>query len=218
MFSLKQLRKQIWHLHFDQHYDLTMHFLRYQEFYESPKFRKTNLTLVNYMEWYARNMGKGVFTYTKDWAGFNLPGEYIFSVHKEGIQDPNRYDKLMLSLAEFICSKEDNKTDFYIIGTSQEDTDLKSTFNHELAHGMFYTDEKYKTKMTALVNALPNKTKNFIFKKLKKCGYSDEFFIDETQAYLSTGLIPEFNKPMVEQEVPKFEKLFKKTSGRLKKR
>jgi hypothetical protein len=83
---------------------------------------------------------------------------------------------------------------------------------------MFYTDEKYKTKMTALVNALPNKTKNFIFKKLKKCGYSDEFFIDETQAYLSTGLIPEFTKPMVEQEIPKFEKLFKKTSGRLKKR
>jgi len=218
MFSLKQLKKQIWHLHFETDYDLTMHFLRYQEFYESPRFKKTNLTLLNYMDWYARNMGQGMFTYTKDWAGFNLPAQFIFSLHKEGITDINRYDELMLSIAKFICAKEDNKTDFYIIGTSEEDKDFKGTFNHELAHGLFYSDEKYKKNALDLVHNIMPSTRKFLDKKLEKLGYTSEFFVDEIQAYLSTGLVEQIDKPKVVQETPPFEKLFKKHAGRLRKK
>ena len=74
MFSLKQLMQRVWHLHFDHHYDLTMHFFRYQEYYESPKFKQSNIQLVDLMDWYSKNMGDGIFTYPKDWSGFNLPG------------------------------------------------------------------------------------------------------------------------------------------------
>jgi hypothetical protein len=218
MFTLKQLRKQIWHLHFDKHYDLTMHFLRYQEFYESPKFKKMNMTLVNLMDWYSQNMGDGVFSYPKDWAGFNLPGEQIFNCHRKGIEDKNRYDRMMFSIAEFICAKEDNQTNFYIIGTSEEDVDFKSTFNHELAHGFFFANEKYKKQSAELVNNLNPRTRSFIFKKLKESGYLEDFFIDETQAYLSTGIIDQMKKPSVIESTEPFEKLFKKFTGKLRKK
>src|SRR5208337_624717 len=136
MFTLKCINPAIWHLHFSKQYDLNMHFLRYQEFYENPKFRNKSVALVDIMDWYSKHIGKGNFTYAKDWAGFNFPGKYIFEVHQKGIEDINRYDRLMLGIAEFIASKE-NSDAWYIIGTSEEDDELADTFNHELAHGIF---------------------------------------------------------------------------------
>lgn len=218
MFTLKQLRKQIWHLHFEHQYDLTMHFLRYQEYYESPRFKKMPVPLVDMMDWYTKNVGNGVFTYPNDWAGFNLPGEEILEIHTKGIPDPNRYDHLMMSLFEFIRAKEEDRTDFYIIGTSEDDGDMKGTFNHELAHGFFFADKKYKEKTTKMVMGIPTKTRNFIFKCLKQYEYDDSFLVDETQAYLATGLYGTFDKPSVQQYVPQFEALFKKTAGRLRKK
>lgn len=176
------------------------------------------MQLVDLMDWYAKNMGKGIFTYPNDWAGFNLPGEHIFKLHEVGIQDANRYDRMMLSIAEFIRAKEENNTNFYIIGTAQTDENLNDTFNHELAHGLFFADETYRTKTVEMVEAIPSRTRKFLFRKLKECGYSDEFLVDESQAYLSTGLYDTFDKPSVRKHCEKFEKLFKKYAGKLRKK
>jgi hypothetical protein len=55
-----------------------MTFLRYQEFYESPskKFRGKSYKLLDFMKWYASE-NDGIFTYPRDWAGFNFPGSII---------------------------------------------------------------------------------------------------------------------------------------------
>jgi len=217
MFALKRIREKIWHLHFDTQYDLTMHFLRYQEYYESPKFMKKSVQIVDIMDWYQKNLGKGVFTYPRDWSGFNFPGEKIFELHNKGIEDINRYDRLMLGIAEFIRSK-DNIDEFYIIGTSLDDPAANETFNHELAHGLFYSNEDYKNKMTKLVCDMPKKEKSFLFRKLKKMGYSADFFIDECQAYLGTGLDPQLDNEQVREAVPSFEKIFSKFSKGIRKK
>lgn len=218
MFSLKQLKSRIWHLHFENHYDLTMHFFRYQEYYESPKFKQSDIKFIDLMDWYSKNMGNGVFTYSKDWAGFNLPGEYIFKIHEDGIKDLNRYDNMMLAMAEFVRAKEDNETNFYFIGTAATDTNLAETFNHELAHGLYFADDEYKEIAYDMVMDMPSRTRSFLFKKLKQCGYSEDVLVDESQAYLSTGLYCTFDTPSIHKQQPKFEKLFKKFAGNLRKK
>jgi hypothetical protein len=123
----------------------------------------------------------------------------------------------MLGIAEFIRSK-DNLDEFYIIGTSNDDPGMNETFNHELAHGLFYSNEDYKNKMTKLVCELPKKEKSFLFRKLKKMGYSSDFFIDECQAYISTGLDPDLETEVIKTLVPQFEKIFLKFSKGIRKR
>ncbi len=194
-----------------------MHFFRFQEWYESPTMKEKNVQFVDLMESYTRNLGKGNFTYINDWAGFNIPGHQIFDRFKEGISDSNRYDALMLSLATFVRAKEGSES-FYIIGTSDDDPDKNATFNHELSHSLFYANPSYKEKMTKYVEALPKNVKAKIFDALKKWGYDEKFFIDETQAYLSTGLQSPIDISMVREQQAKFKRLFNIASKGMKKR
>lgn len=216
-FSIKQVAKKIWHLNFSDSYDLTIHFFRYQEYYESPDMKKKNVQFVDLMENYSRTIGKGSFTYTKDWAGFNMPGDQIFERHRAGISDPNRHDELMYSLACYIRSKEKSEK-FYIIGTSNDDDWRNTTFNHELAHGLFYADEAYKARMTKYVEELPERVRSKIFGALKKWGYDEKFFVDECQAYMATGLQEGIDAKMIVEHQSRFKRLFNSYSKGIRKR
>lgn len=209
MLKLTCIREKIWHLHFDKHYDLALHFFRYTE--------NNALTLVDLMDKYSNSNGKdGVFSYVKDWGAFNLPGEIIFQIHKKGIPDINRYDYMMLAFAEFIKAKEGND-DFYLIGTSEEDESLRSSFNHELAHCLYMVDDKYRVKVINLINELPTRTRNNLFDKLVSMGY-DENDYDEVQAYLATGsCLDSFNTKSVKEHSKVFERLFRRHAGRFAK-
>jgi hypothetical protein len=178
-------------------YDLAMHFLRYQEYYESdsPFFRGHSWDLLTYMEWYARKHG-GVFTYPSDWAGFNIPARIVLEVHARGIPDPNAYDKVMLDIAL-------TAPDGYLIGAQPDDQDV---IKHECAHGLFATNADYKTKMVALVEALPQDVRERMNAELAGMGYVDLVFVDETQAYFATGL--QTNMPFDAALTKPFEELF----------
>lgn len=179
-----------------------MHFLRYQEYYESasPKFRGKNFEIFDFMRWYSKKYGKDSFTYAKDWGGFNIPSKVISEVYPN-ITDYNKYDNAMYQ-AYIACNLQlgqvTNNPKFYIIGAVGKGTTLK----HEVAHGFFYTVPEYKKEMTVLVKALPIDIRKSINKTLVKMGYTPKVFIDETQAYMSTGLYVENN--------PKFESKLKK--------
>ncbi|MEK7106247.1 MAG: ABC transporter ATP-binding protein, partial [Patescibacteria group bacterium] len=58
-------------------YALASTFLRFQEHYESPKFRGQFFSLEEFMDWYAEEYGN--FTYYKDWTGFNIPSYILKS-------------------------------------------------------------------------------------------------------------------------------------------
>lgn len=96
-YQIIQIIPHVYQLHFDSAYDLAMHFVRMQEYYESPKFRKQIFTLVEYMAWYSKEHGKGAFTYPKDWTGFNVPSDVAREVYKSScaIPDFNQYDERM---------------------------------------------------------------------------------------------------------------------------
>jgi hypothetical protein len=182
-FKIKEVHPRVFLFEFSDEYDLSMHFLRYQEYYESPssKFRGKAFTLLDYMEWYSNKFGHGAFTYTRDYGGYNIPGEIIPSVQQLGIPDPNRYDETMAGAWRECANYYDDR--FYIIGTMKD----HGALNHELSHAFFYLYPEYRKEMLALVKALPVKTRKKINKWLKEHCYARKVYTDETVAYLSTG-------------------------------
>jgi hypothetical protein len=202
-FILKEVKPQIFLLDFKNHYDMAMHFWRYQEFYESPspRFRGKAFSLLDFMKWYSAKYGNGAFTYATDWAGFNIPGDIIKKVWELGIPDLNDYDHKMLETFQ-ACQKQ-SKGSFYLIAAVGKNEALK----HEIAHGFFYTLPEYKKEMTKLVKALAPSFRKKVNKALKEMGYTPKVYIDECQAYLATGFTDAFEFAYTNEHKP-FVKLY----------
>ncbi len=181
LFKTKQ-GHSAYHLIFKSRYEMSMFFLRYQEFYESinPEFRGQSFYYLDYMSWYTEYTNSHMFTYTKDFIGYNLPSSSIIECY--GLvpsDDYNKYDEMMIKLYLELSAKSKK---FYIIGTIRKDT----TFRHELAHALYYLEPAYKKQMDALTNALPKKLRRGINNVLSTI-YSESVLDDETQAYMSTN-------------------------------
>jgi hypothetical protein len=216
MFQLKKLIDRVYLLTFDDHYDLCMHFIRYQEHYESPRYRGRKFELIDLLAWYTKKYGKGVkFTYPDDFIGFNIPSNVIYKVHEAGIEDPNRYDRFMLAIAEEITSTLDVHGGFYLIGVKTGDD---KTLDHELAHGLYFTNADYHASMLKLISKLDPKIKKTIHARLAKACYHDAVYDDETQAYLATGLCKELSLKVIEKQRRPFIACFNKYKKALQKK
>ncbi|MEK6816832.1 MAG: ABC transporter ATP-binding protein, partial [Nanoarchaeota archaeon] len=157
-------------------------FLRFQEHYESPKFRNKFFSLKEFKQWYTANSpeGKrtGKFTYYSDWAGFNIPS-YVMRPFYEGRFDPmSRKEKTLLNAFEKMRKRE-----FYVIGT-YGDVEL-DTLGHEIAHGLFYANSLYRKEVLGVVGGLPKQARKSMADYLSVSGcYHESVFDDETHAYI----------------------------------
>lgn len=214
-FQMKELYPGIYHLHFETRWQVAMHFLRFQEYYESPKFADMIFPIVEYMEWYQQNHDDpNKFSYPYDWSGFNVPSRVLDEVFAADIPDWNKYDDLMSAL--YMSMKRENEV-FYLIGTSEEAGDVDDFIDHETAHGLWATNPEYQRIMDTLVIDLPSSLKERSFTALREAGYHPKVYRDEIHAYCSTGpsddlkeiLTPEVCKPFEE----KFQQWKEKLSG-----
>jgi len=215
-WAFREITPNIFLLSFDSYYDLAMHFVRAQEFYESNniKLRNTHFTLVDFMEWYAKT-NDGTFSYPDDWAGFNVPG-WVFKkvLNKKAIKDWNKYDEFMFKVTKQLQKRvpNNNPCGFYLIGASTEDS---KTVDHEIAHGLYYTNSAFKSEMQVLTESFQKQFDSFTV-YLRKIGYDESVLKDEFQAYFSTGLGYDGKKFLKKKKVPykkatkKFKKVFKK--------
>jgi hypothetical protein len=73
-----------------------------------------------------------------------------------------------------------NKDGSYTIAYIRSDIITK---NHELCHAKYYFDAKYRENVRVLWDSLSCEEQLIIKKFLKRCGYKEEFFLDEFQAY-----------------------------------
>lgn len=205
-----QIKPQIFCALIDDNYERTMLFCRYQEFYESPfdEIKGKEFSWEKYMSIYRKKTKHEIFTYPKDWTGFNIPSNIIekglstFSFRTWG-----PYDEIMSNIW-YYCENYPLKLDkprkkWYLIGASSKDV---KTINHELAHGYYYTNREYKKIVDNLLMSIPDKTREKIFNKLIKMGYLNDkkILMDEAQAFLSTGL---YNGLDI-VEIKKYEKEF----------
>lgn len=206
--EVKQIFPKIFCVTVDDDYDRAMLFCRYQEFYESPikKFRGKYFSWAEYMRHYKDHWKKDTFTYPIDWSGYNIPSTVV----EKGVNafyKETEYDVIMNDIYYF-CENYplrlgDSRGTWYLIGASSKD--LK-TMNHEIAHGLYFTNKNYRSAMSYQFSLIPEETKEKIFKKLIKMGYVDDknILVDEAQAFLSTGL---YNGLEI-KEIKKYEKPF----------
>lgn len=191
--KVKQIKPwRIFHFQFKTQYEMCMTMIRLQEFYESPKFRDVVFSLEEYMDWYCSEYGEGVFTYTDDWKGFNIPSHIIqefFSRYRHQTLNspmlrPKEYDFLEIleaALKEPLTSPEQKP--FYIIGTVGGDLE---TMEHEMCHALFYLIPEYREEAKKVIKKYKLKT---LRKTLLEEGYHKEVLVDEIQAYVLTGLL-----------------------------
>lgn len=172
--ELREIVCNIFEVKINDPIELSKTFLRFQEYYESPKFRGEIFTLKEFKEWYKKENNTKTFTYYTDWAGFNFPRPAL-SPFYEGKFDPlSAREKKLLDLLK------DTPNYSYIIGIS----DNTEVLNHEITHGLYCLNQEYHFSVNKYI--LEN-AKDFepIFEHLKKMGYNQKVWVDEVNAYIS---------------------------------
>ena len=205
LFSVEQVTPKIFHLHFADPFELTAHFLRFQEFYESPRFSERHFDILTFVKWYARQ-NKGDFTYFNDWTGFNIPAEIVRRCML-GVSDPNPYDHFMVAISKWCETQAGGRA--YLIGTS--DRSPKSIW-HEVAHGLWYTNSSYQVEQHQNLGEFCVRCP-IVSEKLKGKlrEYHDPNMVDdEVQAYLATGLEGRFGVKLTSKERRPFVQTFEK--------
>jgi len=206
-WSLEKLYPGIFHLSFAHPYDTAMHFLRYQENYESPFWRNKDFSLIQYMEWYAKNECRWLqkwkkasvktdatshmFSYPGDWGGFNVPSYVFDRITRDSTPDFNRYDCFMESITGAIRLQGYKK--FYLIGTTPGPKSHEY-LDHEVCHGFYYTSTHFKEQADGLLEDVSSDAKMYLEDWLLDGGYCEEVVDDETVAYFATGLPDKLKK------------------------
>lgn len=193
MFNLNKVCDRVYSWEFDSQFDMCLHAIRVSEFIESGHklFESCDYELVDYIDWYSNNINKkGVFSYTSDWGGFNIPSDDLKKAYEDHTpKDFNRVDHLVYGIYKYLRCKEGGE-EFYIIAYTKGDDD---TFEHEFAHALYKIDLEYKKEMICAISTVPTKARNNVRKILKeKLHYGDAVIDDEFQAYFATGLSDEF--------------------------
>lgn len=172
---------------FEDQKSITSTFIRFQEYYESPKFKNKIFSLDDYKKWYIKQ--KGSFSYYTDWNGFNIPS-HILKPFKKGLFNPlSQKEKHLLNMFK------DRNDDFYIIGIHKEKDTSKDVLKHEIAHGLYYTDQKYQDKIKKILQEFNTKP---VKEELQESyGYHEDVLNDEVHAYLIAS------SKTFKQEIPK---------------
>jgi hypothetical protein len=164
-----KISPKIYLLKFKSQKEMANTFLRFQEYYESPKFIGRVFTHKEYHQWYKTQSKK---KYHEDWKGFNIP-ETALTPFKKGKFDPlTEGEKKLLSLFK------NTKGKFYIISFSGGRHHI---LRHEMAHALFYINPKYRKEVLKIL-------KKYNTKKIKKellstGGYEKKVLDEEVHAY-----------------------------------
>jgi len=181
-YKIKEIRPNIFAVVVKDDYERAMLFCRVQEFYESPgvSFRDKKFSIWEYYRWYSRE-NFGSFSYPMDFVGFNLPlvvAKKCYEMNE--LETP--YDIEMKKIVDDLY--DDGKRN-YLIGV---DSLKNSTFRHELAHALYYSDLDYKSEMDDLTRALSEFNMSRFKRNLQAIGYCSGVVKDEIQAYMSTEI------------------------------
>ncbi len=196
---------QIHLLIFDTQKDVSLTFLRFQEFYESPKFRGKIFSLDEFKKWYVQNSPNGQktneFTYYSDWNGFNIPSSVLQPFYE------SKFDPLSEQESRFLERFKNKPGPFYVIGVHKATKNLNAYLQHEVAHGLFFTDKNYRNKILKLLSQFDLEP---IREELRsKAGYHEQVLDDEVHAYsIDTG--KKLKTPISKRLVTKLKRLYNK--------
>lgn len=150
---------------------LSKAFMRFQEHYESPKFKGQIFTIGQLKQWYSITYGAD--TYIRDWIGFNLPS-HILQPFQNGLFDP-----LIPEEQELLDLFKYRKDSFYIIGANDD-----AVLRHELAHALYAYSTSYRNQINNLCKKNHKEIRPIVQYLIDK-GYAKDVIYDEIQAYVT---------------------------------
>lgn len=182
-YKIKEVKPNVFAVIVKEKYDRAMLFCRVQEYYESPntKFRGKDFSIWDYMKWYATNHTG--FSYAGDWSGFNIPFDVLEKCYRNMQKFETPYDEIMYKIYWQIQTMKGNGK-AYVIGAGDTNG---WTFQHEVCHGLWYTNPQYKKAAKVVLNAIDPNHYVIFRKNLLDMGYTDKVIDDEIQAYLCFG-------------------------------
>lgn len=183
-YKIIEVKPNIFAVIIKEKYDRAMLFCRAQEYYECPnkKFRGKAFSIWDYMKWYASD--RDGFSYANDWSGFNIPFDMIRKCYSNLSEFETPYDFIMWLILKEIDRQRKAGVKCYVIGA--EDTN-GSTFQHEVCHGLWHTNPKYKKEAQCVLNTIDVNDYAIFKKNLLDMGYTNKVIDDEIQAYLCFG-------------------------------
>ena len=182
--KVTEIIEGLYHLEFPTLYLMNSTLIRFQEYYESPKFKGMAFTLEEYMDWYAGKAEDGRFDYFDEVEGMNFPADSMSEF--EHFHAFELGDKEYKSWVYFQLGSNEHAG--YLIATAK--TSQRFAFKHEIAHGMYYLIPAYKREVSKVMNSTaPYKAVIKTLKKaLKPKWYHRSIMTDECHAYLIDGI------------------------------
>lgn len=186
-YSKQEIYPGFFHIKFKSQKLMAYSMLRFQEFYENPKFSGEIFSHEEYKKYsLAKNTPeqKREFQYFKV-DGFNFPG-YILKTFWQGYFNPLlAVEEALIHEFETIISSGKK---FYIIATA-ENVDPR-TMDHEIAHWLFATQPEYRSKVLKLLSEYDIRDlRFFIANKIEGYEYAEHVLDDEAHAWLSHNKI-----------------------------
>ena len=204
-FKIKRIKPlRLWHVIFEKQTDMTLSFLRVQEYCESPKFRNKQFDLDEYIQWYSEKY-KQAFDYHIQVGAHNIPGdkfEEFMIAHEDDNMLSVKERKILNRLWDKIGSTVFVEETFYIIATCKNLPDHNGYFDHEFRHGLFYLLPEYRRDILAV---LKKYTTNRDVKKFRNAlakDYGTNVLYDEVHAYALTSYNP-YNEAKRIRDLPK---------------
>ncbi len=176
-FKVKKVQARIFGVECKSTWLLAQMFCRFQEHYESPRFRGKIFSMEEFEKWYANSRPDGKFSYFSDWAGFNIPSYVLKPFYEAKFDKLSTKEKWLLTKFK---SEYQSGQPFYIIGYVGVDA---ATKKHEIAHGYYFTDVAYRAGVEATLSCA---NLSSLKKLIKKMGYGNNVLLDECHAYILT--------------------------------
>lgn len=174
MLKIEQIKSNVFRVRASTQQELGSTFVRFQEHYESPKFRNKIFTLGQFRDWYAKSNGS--FSYYEEWSGFNIPS-FVLDPFKQGLFDP------LTSQEKWLLDKLKNKKEkFYLIGSNDNNLTLK----HEMCHALYYINCSYRKEVLKILNKYEAGLRP-VFTFVKQLGYHKSVLKDEVNSYITTS-------------------------------
>lgn len=155
--------------------------MRFQEYYESPRFKGKIFTREEFAAWYVDQSiggkGTGQFTYLGDWAGFNIPSSVLEPFYQ------GKFDPLTDNERALIDLFEERRNRLFYVFASDDDLDENAS-THEIAHALFYVSPDYKSSVLRILSGIDEETRRRIKIILLHTGYHEDVVDDEMHAYM----------------------------------
>ena len=169
----REVTPEILHLEFPNEALLAHTMLRFEEYYESPRFHSSVFSRDDFKAWYRGTQPHGSFSYYFDWPGFQVPIRCFEPFRNGAFPDITLGEGVVLDIvARYPQTRS-------VIATAVQDDG--ETLRHEIAHGLFETAPGYRSAALAIIgqhDCTP------LHRVLASHGYATHTWDDEVQAYL----------------------------------